>query len=97
MSTFEKWFLAQHGPRMTDNKITDSDLAEMIEEGARAEADAEKSVEGLRLRDYQLEYSIKLQRLIEAFCWGADPLPYPELYHSRKLTAWRLTVEKLRS
>lgn len=37
----------------------------------------------------QQSYAVKLQRLIEAFCRGDDPLPYPELHHSRKLTTWR--------
>ena len=44
----------------------------------------------IRMNSAQLEYSIKLQKLIEAFCRGDDPLPYPELWHSKKLTALRL-------
>lgn len=38
--------------------------------------------------DMSAEYSIQLQRLIEAFCRG-DELPYPELHHSQKLAKWR--------
>jgi len=32
----------------------------------------------------QIEYTVKLQRLIEAFCRG-HALPYPELHHSKML------------
>ena len=37
-----------------------------------------------RLKDESVEYSVKLQRLIERYCHG-DPLPYPELHHSQML------------
>ena len=48
---------------------------------AAREAEAEKKDAMYR---EQIEYSIKLQRLIERFCRG-DPLPYPELHHSQML------------
>ena len=55
-------------------------LAVEAERDAR-EAEAEKKDAMYR---EQLEYSIKLQRLIERFCHG-DALPYPELHHSKML------------
>jgi hypothetical protein len=56
-------------------------LAVEAERDAR-EAEAEKKDAMYR---EQIAYSVKLHRLIEAFCHG-DALPYPELYHSKMLT-----------
>lgn len=59
--------------------------------------EAADEIERLRLLDSgNMQYYIRLQRLIEAFCRDDDELPYPELHHSQKLVAKCKEIERLR-
>ena len=63
-------------------------MAVETERDAR-EAECERKSE---MYEQQVEYSIKLQRLIEAFCRDDSELPYPRLHHHELLMRRRAAL-----
>jgi hypothetical protein len=45
-----------------------------------------------KMYEQQVEYSVKLQRLIEAFCRDDSELPYPQLHHHELLMRRRAAL-----